>query len=65
MDRKIVLGPNRDLSLDEIILLQKVKAHLPLSKSEYLSLELDSLIKKGLDGWILTVDGEARLAFGK
>ena len=65
MERKIVRGPNRELSQDEIIQLQKVKSHLELSKSEYLSLELDSLIKKGLDGWILTVDGEARLAFGK
>jgi hypothetical protein len=65
MDRKIVCGPNRELSLDEIIQLQKVKAHLPLSKSAYLRLELDGLIDKGLDGWILTIDGTARLAFGK
>jgi len=65
MDRKIVCGPNRELSLDEIIQLQKVKAHLPLSKSAYLRLELYGLIDKSLDGWILTFDGEARLAFGK
>ena len=65
MDRKIVLGPNRELSQDEIIQLQKVKSHLELSKSQYLHLELYGLIDKGLDGWILTVDGEARLAFGK
>ena len=65
MDRKIVLGPNRELSQDEIIQLQKVKSHLELSKSQYLHLELYGLIDNGLDGWILTVDGEARLAFGK
>ena len=65
MDRKIVCGPNRELPLDEIIQLQKVQAHDLLSKSAYLRLELDGLIDKGLDGWILTFDGEARLAFGK
>lgn len=65
MDRKIVSGPNRELSTNEIIQLKKVKDHLSLSKSEYLSLELDSLIKKGLDGWVLTSNGDARLAYRK
>jgi hypothetical protein len=59
------LGPEGNLSKEQLEALLAMKAGVPLTDSTYLQLELADLIEKGLGGWVLTKAGEFRLAAGK
>ena len=59
------LGPEGNLSKEQLEVLLAVKAGAQLTNSTYHQLELADLIDKGLGGWVLTKAGEFRLAAGK
>jgi hypothetical protein len=59
------LGPDRDLTSDELEALLNVKAGVLVSAWWYARLEMADLVEKGLNGWKLTQAGEYRLAAGK
>jgi hypothetical protein len=59
------LGPDKDLTKDELEALLHVKAGVRVSEWAYTKLEMVELVEKGLRGWKLTQAGEHRLAAGK
>ena len=59
------LGPEKDLTRNEVEALMSVKAGVRVSESAYRTLEANDLIEKGLGGWKLTQAGTFRLAAGK
>ncbi len=59
------LGPDRDLTDDELEALTHVKAGVLVSEWWYRKLEMAELVEKGLGGWHVTQAGEHRLAAGK
>ena len=59
------LGPDRELTKDELEALLNVKAGVLNSEWAYNRLEMAELIEKGLGGWKLTRAGEYRLRAGK
>ena len=59
------LGPDRDLTSDEIEALLNVKAGVKLPHLTCHKLELENLVERRLGGWKLTQTGEHRLAAGK
>jgi hypothetical protein len=65
MNTFIFLGPERDLTKDEIEALMHIKAGVLVSDLACRNLEMENLIERRLGGWNLTVAGECRLAAGK
>jgi hypothetical protein len=59
------LGPDRDLTKEELEALMNVKAGVLNSEWFYRKLEMADLIEQGLHGWQLTKAGEFRLRAGK
>lgn len=59
------LGPNRDLTSDELEALLHVKAGVRISQWAHTELEMADLIEKGIHGWKLTKAGQFRLAAGR
>ena len=57
------LGPDRDLTKDELEALLNIKAGVRVSEWYYTKLEATDLIEKGLGGWKLTDAGrDAKIA---
>ena len=65
MKSDFFLGPDRDLTKDEIEALLHVKAGVRLSEWAYTRLQMADLIESGIYGWKLTQAGDCRLAAGK
>jgi hypothetical protein len=59
------LGPDRDLTNDEIKALTDIKAGVLLPQLTCHKLELENLVERRLGGWRLTQAGEHRLTAGK
>ena len=59
------LGPDGELTKDELEALAHVKARILIPEWAYTKLETADLVEKGLGGWQLTEAGEFRLAAGK
>lgn len=59
------LGPDRDLTKDEIEALLHVKAGVRVPDWAYTKLQMADLIETGIYGWKLTEAGALRLAAGR
>jgi hypothetical protein len=59
------LGPDRDLTNDEIKALTDIKAGVQISQQICHKLELENLVERRLGGWRLTQAGEFRLGAEK
>ncbi len=59
------LGPDRDLTREELEALLHVKAGVRVSEWVYTKLEMADLVETGIGSWKLTKAGEHRLAAGK
>ncbi len=59
------LGPDRDLTKDEIEALLHVKAGVRVPDWAYTKLQMADLIEMGIYGWKLTKAGDFRLATGR
>jgi hypothetical protein len=62
---RFFLGPDRDLTTDEIQALTRIQAGASVTERARRNLELVELVAEGLDGWTLTRAGKLRLAQGK
>ena len=61
----LFLGPDRDLTKDELEALLHVKAGVRVPDWAYTKLQMADLIEMGIYGWKLTEAGNFRLAAGK
>ena len=59
------LGPEKELTKDELEALMNVKAGVRVSDFYYTKLQMADLVESGIHGWKLTWAGECRLATGK
>ena len=55
------LGPDRDLTKEELEALLHVKAGVRVSDWFYTKLQMADLVEQGINGWKLTKAGEFRL----
>ncbi|HTC84352.1 MAG TPA: hypothetical protein VK683_08345 [Rhizomicrobium sp.] len=58
-------GPLEDLSQEALAALRRIKEGESIATRQYLELEIDELIRRGLGGWMLTDVGHYRLERGR